>query len=70
MLCHPELHPGLTYALRNAKSRQPERSGCSEGLPRLRFAKPCSVFPSGKGGPHRCCCKLQAESRDDPVFIL
>ena len=20
MLCHPELHPGLTYALRNAKS--------------------------------------------------
>ena len=23
MLCHPELHPGLTYALRNAKSRFP-----------------------------------------------
>jgi len=20
MFCHPELHPGLTYALRNAKS--------------------------------------------------
>ena len=20
MLCHPELHPGLTYALQNAKS--------------------------------------------------
>ena len=22
MLCHPEPHPGLTYALRNAKSRE------------------------------------------------
>ena len=24
MLCHPELHPGLTYALRNAKSLFPQ----------------------------------------------
>ena len=48
MLCHPELHPGLTYALRNAKSRF-DFGGIVRVL--LGHGGHCDGFPSCVGSP-------------------
>lgn len=54
MLCHPEPHPMVSYALRNAKSRYP--------------MKP--VHKGGVDGLHPLCCGAGGvDKRSNPEFV-